>query len=219
MQLLVSSDVALQDDSDEDDSCALSEHWTFQPESRRWSRLEDVCAEQAKRLESLASAEASSADASSAEASSGASDPLDSDAEGERPSREAGPVALDALDVLDALEGAGAGDPPVVISAVRFGSLPFAGLGGPLLPDPDHLSRFRRTGSERLRDGAKALLRRMESLRTRRRKRQHREGVIIGSPQVRSESLCGFSALLPKLHPKRRILFLCLFFFCYYLSV
>lgn len=45
-------------------------------------------------------------------------------------------------------------------------------------------SRFRRSGSERLRDGAKAILRRVESLKTRRRKRVHRDGVVIGSPQV-----------------------------------
>lgn len=45
-------------------------------------------------------------------------------------------------------------------------------------------SRFRRTGSERLRDGAKAFLRRVESIKSRRRKRQNREGVVISSPQV-----------------------------------
>lgn len=43
-------------------------------------------------------------------------------------------------------------------------------------------TRFRRTGSERLRDGAKALLRRVESLKTRRRKRQNRTEVIVSSP-------------------------------------
>jgi len=46
-------------------------------------------------------------------------------------------------------------------------------------------SRFRRSGSERLRDGAKAILRRVESLKTRRRKLRNRDGVVIGSPQVR----------------------------------
>lgn len=47
-------------------------------------------------------------------------------------------------------------------------------------------SRFRRSGSERLRDGAKAILRRVESLKTRRRKQRNRDGIVIGSPQVRS---------------------------------
>jgi len=50
-------------------------------------------------------------------------------------------------------------------------------------------SRFRRSGSERLRDGAKAILRRVESLKTRRRKQKNRDGVVvIGSPQVRVPS-------------------------------
>lgn len=47
-------------------------------------------------------------------------------------------------------------------------------------------SRFRRSGSERLRDGAKAILRRVESLKTRRRKQRNRDGIVIGSPQVRT---------------------------------
>lgn len=46
------------------------------------------------------------------------------------------------------------------------------------------ISRFRRSGSERIRDGAKAILRRVESLKTRRRKQRNRDGVVIGSPQV-----------------------------------
>lgn len=43
--------------------------------------------------------------------------------------------------------------------------------------------RFRRTGSERLKDGAKAFLRRVESIKSRRRKRQNRDGVVISGPQ------------------------------------
>lgn len=43
--------------------------------------------------------------------------------------------------------------------------------------------RLRRTGSERLKDGAKAFLRRVESIKSRRRKRQNRDGVIISGPQ------------------------------------
>lgn len=33
------------DDSDSDAECALSEYWSFQRESRRWSRNRDVCQE------------------------------------------------------------------------------------------------------------------------------------------------------------------------------
>lgn len=49
---------------------------------------------------------------------------------------------------------------------------------------PNGASKFRRTGSERLKDGAKAFLRRVESIKTRRKKRQHRDGVVISGPQV-----------------------------------
>lgn len=70
-----------------------------------------------------------------------------------------------------------------VISNLRYGSLPPGHPAG----DPEVMAvRFRRTGSERLRDSAKALLRRMESLKSRRRRRQNREGVIISGPQVKS---------------------------------
>lgn len=69
-----------------------------------------------------------------------------------------------------------------VITSLRYGSLPPGHPTG----DPEVLAvRFRRTGSERLRDGAKALLRRMESLKSRRRRRQNREGVVISGPQVK----------------------------------
>ena len=74
-----------------------------------------------------------------------------------------------------------------------YGSLPPGGL---LTPGEHELlaSRFRRSGSERLRDGAKAFLKRMESLKSRRRKRHSprqaagsqstHEPVIISEPQV-----------------------------------
>ncbi|KAM8706878.1 hypothetical protein ACLKA7_011043 [Drosophila subpalustris] len=45
-------------------------------------------------------------------------------------------------------------------------------------------TRLRRTGSERFKDGAKAFLRRVESIKSRRRKRQNRENVVISGPQV-----------------------------------
>ncbi|XP_055304722.1 uncharacterized protein LOC129569659 isoform X4 [Sitodiplosis mosellana] len=44
--------------------------------------------------------------------------------------------------------------------------------------------RLRRTGSERLKDGAKAFLRRVESIKSRRRKRQNRDGIVISGPQT-----------------------------------
>lgn len=52
------------------------------------------------------------------------------------------------------------------------------------VPEQDSQVRFRRTGSERLKDGAKAFLRRVESIKARRRKRSHRDGVVISGPQT-----------------------------------
>lgn len=76
----------------------------------------------------------------------------------------------------DRLEAEEAED--TMLDTLKYGSLP----PGPLL---DELTpRFRRTGSERLRESAKAFLRRVESLKSRRRKRQNREGVVISGPQV-----------------------------------
>jgi len=75
----------------------------------------------------------------------------------------------------DRLEAEEADD---MLDSMRYGSLPPGTL-------PDEIGpRFRRTGSERLRDGAKAFLRRVESLKSRRRKRQNRDGVVISGPQV-----------------------------------
>lgn len=68
-----------------------------------------------------------------------------------------------------------------VIESLRYGSLP----QGAISADTELIAvRFRRTNSERLRDSAKAILRRMESLKSRRRKKQHVENVTISSPQV-----------------------------------
>lgn len=62
--------------------------------------------------------------------------------------------------------------------------LGFSTLPLRLSSDQETPVRLRRTGSERLKDGAKALLRRVESIKSRRRKRQHRDGVVIGGPQL-----------------------------------
>lgn len=100
-------------DSDGAEGCALSDNWTFQPESRRWSRVCDV-----------------------------------------QPIGQASPN-------------------PVV---VRFGSMPQSCLA----TDSELLAaKFKRSGSERLRDSAKALLRRVKSRKTR-----QREGLTISTPQV-----------------------------------
>lgn len=50
------------DDSDDDDPCALSENWTFQPESRRWSRVCEVTAQHVERLQAISGWSTKSAD-------------------------------------------------------------------------------------------------------------------------------------------------------------
>ncbi|XP_025156537.1 uncharacterized protein LOC105186773 isoform X3 [Harpegnathos saltator] len=130
------------DESDEDTQCALSENWTFEKKTRRWSRIVDVTQANVERLQAIAGQNAASEE--------------------------------DSLE--DRLEAEEAED--TMLENLRYGSLPPGTL-------PDEIGpRFRRTGSERLRDGAKAFLRRVESLKSRRRKRQNRDGVVISGPQV-----------------------------------
>ncbi|KAI4501331.1 hypothetical protein M0802_003704 [Mischocyttarus mexicanus] len=130
------------DDSDEDTQCALSENWTFEKKTRRWSRVGDVTQANVERLQAIA-----------------------------------GQTVQPEEDSLqDRLEAEEAED--TMLENLKYGSLPPGTL-------PEEISpRFRRTGSERLRDGAKAILRRVESLKSRRRKRQNRDGVVISGPQV-----------------------------------
>lgn len=130
------------DESDEDTQCALSEKWTFEKKTRRWSRIGDVSAANVERLQAIAGQNAASEDDS----------------------------------IEDRLEAEEAED--TMLENLRYGSLPPG-----TLPD-ENGTRFRRSGSERLRDGAKAFLRRVESLKSRRRKRQNRDGVVISGPQV-----------------------------------
>ncbi|XP_014204664.1 rho GTPase-activating protein 7 [Copidosoma floridanum] len=135
------------EDSDEDTQCALSENWTFEKKTRRWSRVCDITSGTVERLQAIAGQQHGSED-------DGSDDRLEHD--------EADDTMLDSLRYRNTL-------PP--------GALP-EDMGSP---------RFRRTGSERLRDGAKAFLRRMESLKSRRRKHQHnhnRDGVVISGPQI-----------------------------------
>ncbi|XP_077261701.1 rhoGTPase activating protein isoform X2 [Temnothorax americanus] len=130
------------DESDEDTQCALSEKWTFEKKTRRWSRIGDVTPANVERLQAIAGQNAASEDDS----------------------------------IEDRLEAEEAED--TMLENLRYGSLPPG-----TVPD-ENGTRFRRSGSERLRDGAKAFLRRVESLKSRRRKRQNRDGVVISGPQV-----------------------------------
>lgn len=88
-------------------------------------------------------------------------------------SNQNAPILDNALE--DRLEDEGGDDN---MDLLKYGSLP------PGANQDDISPRFRRTGSERLRDGAKAFLRRMESLKSKRRKRHNRDEVVISGPQV-----------------------------------
>ncbi|XP_076751063.1 rhoGTPase activating protein isoform X2 [Xylocopa sonorina] len=131
------------DDSDEDTQCALSENWTYENKTRRWSRVCDVTQANAERLQAIAGQNVQSNEQDSLE---------------------------------DRLEAEEAED--TMLDTLRYSSLPPGTL-------PDEIGpRFRRTGSERLKDGAKAILRRVESLKSRRRKHQNRDGIVISGPQI-----------------------------------
>lgn len=153
------------DDSDDDTECALSENWTYEKKTHRWSRIGDQLIptpQQLDRLRTLAV---------------GQDCQFDIDDDFSENNIELGEFTKDT--VVDALQYQNPSPNPGGNSA--FG--------------------FRRTGSERLRDGAKAFLRRMESLKSRKRKqitdRQQqqselqeqskpriREGLVITSSQI-----------------------------------
>lgn len=120
----------------------MSENWTFEKKTRRWSRIVDVTQANVERLQAIAGQNAASEEDS----------------------------------LQDRLEAEEAED--TMLENLRYGNLAPGTLSDEIGP------RFRRTGSERLRDGAKAFLRRVESLKSRRRKRQNRDGVVISGPHV-----------------------------------
>jgi len=66
--------------------------------------------------------------------------------------------------------------PHVKLATANYLSVPPAGEA-----DNSQIN-LKRSGSERLRDGAKNILRRVESIKSRRKKRKNREGVVISGP-------------------------------------
>ncbi|XP_028157830.1 rho GTPase-activating protein 7 isoform X1 [Ostrinia furnacalis] len=150
-------------DSD-DDQCALSDKWQYERKSRRWSRVVEITPQAQRRLQVIAAR-----------------------ALAEREAREArGELEDDEDETLPTIR-VGLVDAEGHYTDVEPDLLTIPGQTMIQLPsdkedEEDTGTRFRRTGSERLRDGAKALLRRVESLKTRRRKRQNRTEVIVSSP-------------------------------------
>ena len=149
------------DESEEEDQeCALSDQWTFQRHSRRWSRIENL------PDDATDATDATDASAASIEEPKPSSYML---------RNRCGSVDDVIEDVTDGVGGVG--------DVERT-------------DDPIILGSFRRSSSvctsERLKHGAKSLLRRMESLRSRSRRRPTaptgaggtpiRNGLVISAP-------------------------------------
>ncbi|XP_054747775.1 uncharacterized protein LOC129253431 isoform X3 [Anastrepha obliqua] len=142
-----------KEDSD-DENCALSENWTFQPHIRRWSRIGEMGLE----LPPAGKLNIEKTESSSKESS---------------PDR----FEDDSYDISGgglSLTLPGNSTDPTVNESADSAAV-----------------RLRRTGSERFKDGAKAFLRRVESIKSRRRKRQNREGIVISGPQALDLSQLG----------------------------
>ncbi|XP_054085597.1 uncharacterized protein LOC105212429 isoform X2 [Zeugodacus cucurbitae] len=136
-----------KEDSD-DENCALSENWTFQPHIRRWSRIGEM---------GLELPPAGKLNIEKTESSS----------------KESSPDRFED----DSYDMSGGGGLSLTLPGNSTDSI--------LNESTDSAAvRLRRTGSERFKDGAKAFLRRVESIKSRRRKRQNREGIVISGPQA-----------------------------------
>ncbi|XP_049886001.1 rho GTPase-activating protein 7 isoform X2 [Pectinophora gossypiella] len=152
-------------DSD-DEQCALSDKWQYERKSRRWSRVVEITPQAQRRLQVIAARALAEREAREARGE------VEDDEDDSLPTIRVGLVDADGhyTDVEPELLTVPSQLPVIQVPSDK--------------EDDDDTSgtRFRRTGSERLRDGAKALLRRVESLKTRRRKRQNRAEVIVSSP-------------------------------------
>ncbi|GAB6028696.1 hypothetical protein CHUAL_004520 [Chamberlinius hualienensis] len=152
------------DDSDEENQCALSENWKFQRQSRRWSRIPG-------NFEAVLTRRDSNKD------------------EWYVDNPESGIV--DASNNIEMESSGNKFHLPVLEVAETGDPIPMEEDGGSSSASPPasekcdtNSSPLKRSGSERLKDGAKALLRRVESLKSRRSRRKNREVVVISGPQL-----------------------------------
>ncbi|XP_063622689.1 rho GTPase-activating protein 7 isoform X1 [Cydia splendana] len=150
-------------DSD-DDQCALSDKWQYERKSRRWSRVVEITPQAQRRLQVIAARAIAEREAR--------------EARGEEEDDEDDTLPTIRVGLVDA-DGHYTDVEPDLLTVP---GQPMIQLPSDKEDEEENGTRFRRTGSERLRDGAKALLRRVESLKTRRRKRQNRTEVIVSSP-------------------------------------
>lgn len=68
------------------------------------------------------------------------------------------------------------------IELLGFSTLPLGLAAHPVGTEQGLPNKFKRTGSERLKDGAKALLKKVESIKTQRRKRHNQKAIFINEP-------------------------------------
>ncbi|XP_049303081.1 uncharacterized protein LOC105233785 isoform X1 [Bactrocera dorsalis] len=151
----ITYDSSQQKEDSDDENCALSENWTFQPHIRRWSRIGEM---------GLELPPAGKLNIEKTESSS----------------KESSPDRFED----DSYDMPGGGGLSLTLPGNSTDSI--------LNESTDSAAvRLRRTGSERFKDGAKAFLRRVESIKSRRRKRQNREGIVISGPQALDLSQLG----------------------------
>uniref|UniRef100_A0A182NMJ2 Rho-GAP domain-containing protein n=1 Tax=Anopheles dirus TaxID=7168 RepID=A0A182NMJ2_9DIPT len=169
-----------RDDSD-DDSCALSEAWTFQHNSRRWSRVDDavglVSVINNKQQQQQRSSNKDAHTKGTGNDSAGHGSTANGSHQ-QQQRRHNNSMLLRAEDHEKLwIETGGNITIGVTSDTDSQDDCGTVGIG----------VHLRRTGSERLKDGAKAFLRRVESIKSRRRKKQNRDGLIIlGPPPTQS---------------------------------
>lgn len=171
-----------QRDDSEDDEYALSENWTFEQSNRRWSRVGDQMAADIASSHFIAGA---SGGGGSSTNSDGGTTTATTATGGTKSagSRDSSTEKLLADDLKHAQQMLLLGDRSPQHSGRVDVDLSSTAASGAADADASTLPvRFRRTGSERLKDGAKALLRRVESIKSRRRKRQNRDGMCCELP-------------------------------------
>uniref|UniRef100_A0A336LWL9 CSON002268 protein n=1 Tax=Culicoides sonorensis TaxID=179676 RepID=A0A336LWL9_CULSO len=135
--------VSLMDEESDDENCALSENWSFEPQIRRWSRIVEMGPIELNIQRDSDSKESSS---DSRESSTERSD-------------------LSAIELLG------------------FSTLPLGLAAHPSGTQQGFPNKFKRTGSEKLKHGAKALLKKVESIKAQRRKRHSsRKAIFMNEP-------------------------------------
>ncbi|XP_063707106.1 rho GTPase-activating protein 7-like isoform X2 [Culicoides brevitarsis] len=141
-----SSSTLADNESDDDENCALSENWTFEPQIRRWSRVVEM-----------------------------------------------GPIHVNSPQIDTQSETSNESFSRKDISTIEilsFSTLPLGLAVHPNGTEHKFSNSFKRTGSERLRDGAKSFFKKIESIKTKKKgKSQSRALHDISITNKRPEQL------------------------------